>query len=98
MAIIGDTIRVTALFKDWTGAAVNPINPVLKVYELESKEPKETIPLQEPHRIDTGTYQVDYTIPDGHGYLVLEVSGEAGGMPQVTRVIVNRYWAPPREG
>ena len=98
MAIIGDTVRVKAVFQDWTGAAVDPVDPVLTVYELDKKEPLETIPLTAEHKVDVGTYKYDYVIPDGFGYIVFEMSGTVGGMPQVTRIREDRRWVQPKEG
>lgn len=99
MVVIGDTIRIKATFKDWAGRDIDPDEPRFRAYNMDDKQtPVVDYDLQSQNRVGVGIFEIDYTVPDGNGFLVLEISGMVGGMPQVTRVCVERCWVEPRKG
>lgn len=91
MAIIGDTIRVEADFCDWQDNPVDLTDISITVYDKD-KSQIETITTNIDNP-SVGTYQYDYTIPDGDGYIAVEFRGLLGGKPKVIRKKVAREWA-----
>ena len=91
MALIGNTIRITAEFVTWAGSKADAENPILNIYDNYAKNLLESIPLDN-HKIDIGTYEYDYVIPEGIGYIYFEIIGNVEGMPEVARIREERVW------
>lgn len=88
--IIGNTVRITHTFMSWGGTPVDAQTPTVKVYAGKVQgEPLDTIV---PDKIETGTYQVEYTVPAGIYDLIFEFSGTAEGTPEVTRISMPRTY------
>ena len=90
MALIGNTIRITAEFVTWAGSKADAEKPKLTVYQ--GLTPIETIELTEENHIGVGRYQVDYIIPEGRSALVFELKGLVEGMPEIARIEEKRIW------
>jgi hypothetical protein len=88
--IIGNTVRITHTYMSWAGVPVDVETPAVKVYAGKVHgEPLATIV---PEKIETGKYQIDYTVPAGIYDLIFEFSGTAEGLPEVTRISMPRSY------
>lgn len=87
----GNTIRITATFKDWNGTAVDPSNVKFIVYDANFIK-KDEWTIGPSNRIDTGTYSYDY-IPAQIGTFFIEWYCEIDGLPSLKRekLEVRRY-------
>lgn len=91
MALIGNSIKISFTFKTDEGVLIDPISPVVTIYELANVV-LETIPLIESHHIGTGLYELIYKIPDGKSSIVLEVTGSVDGIDRTQRIVIDRTW------
>ncbi len=89
MALIGNTVRLKAEFKDFNGEYVSPENVILRIYDGYRKQIGEDIPVSP---IAVGKYQYDYVIPDVVGTLYFEYVGTIGGLPILGRAAVDKKW------
>jgi hypothetical protein len=89
MALIGNTVRLKAEFRDFNGEHVSPENVTLRIYDGSKKQVGEDIPVL-PN--DVGTYQYDYVIPDVIGPLYFEFVGTIEGLPILGRATIDERW------
>ena len=73
----GDTVRLSAVFKDWAGDLVNPDNVRVKIYDARQQEVTSAY-LGEQNRSSLGHYFWFYT-PQIEGFFIYEFSGELDG-------------------
>ena len=83
---------MVAKFYSWDGEPINLDNGVesVKIYNKEREVVDEIT--DNILKIDTGEYEVSYTIPDGFGYLVYEFKGKIGGKVVTRRTRLPRVW------
>lgn len=83
MALIGNTIRITAIFEnpDVPGEYVDPTNITLKVYEDRTQTLIDEVSIDASYKVSAGIYKINYVVPDGERALVLEVKGYVNGFP-----------------
>ena len=79
MAIIDNTIKLTAEFKTFDDEYANPTDITLVIYDKNRKQVGVTIDIGACHNVSTGIYQYFYTIPVGYSELVYEFSGSLEG-------------------
>lgn len=91
LPLIGDTIRLKVTFADFTGAAVDPTDIKLKIYD-SGRTLLETITIDASCKVAAGQYQYDYTVPTGVGNLVYEFAGTYGNKPILGRAVLDRGW------
>ena len=90
MSLIGNTVRLKAEFKDFSGEHVSPDNVKLRIYDGYKKQVGEDIPVSP---IDVGKYQYEYVIPgDVIGPLYFEFVGTIGGLPVLGRATIDKRW------
>ena len=82
----GNTIRLEAIFTDFSGTATNPDIVKFILYDYAHNKISE-ITLGTNNRLSTGIYYADYTIPtDSSGKtFYYEFYGEIGGKPSLSR-------------
>ena len=73
--IQGNTIRLRREFVDFSGAAYDPTNASLKLYDTQKVQIGETIAVGAEHKVATGVYEVEVTLPMGYDMIIYEFSG-----------------------
>lgn len=91
MALINDTIRLKVYFKSFEGAAVDPNNITLTIYD-NGQQQLETIDIDDTNKLNVGVYFYDYIIPSGEGDIYIEFSGLVNDKPILTRKLLKRSW------
>jgi hypothetical protein len=92
MALIGDTVRLTAKFKKFDGTLDDPTDITLKVYD-GNLQILSTINIESGNKVATGEYKYDYTIPDVKtNILFYEFSGTLEGSTIVGRDSISIKW------
>jgi hypothetical protein len=91
MAVIGSSAKISINFETDNGTAVDPVNPVVTVYE-NTNVVLETIILTESNKITVGQYELIYKIPDGKSGLVFEIKCTIDNIDRVSRTIIQRNW------
>jgi hypothetical protein len=86
MAINGDTVRLTATFKNFADTLVDPTSITVKFYDQSKTQIGTTI--TEVVKDDVGVYHYDYTIPDGYKKIYYEWTGMIDDKPSVERDII----------
>ena len=77
---IGDTVRFTVEFKDFSSVYADPTNIILKIYDKHRRQVGSNISITESHKISTGNYSYDYTVPSNvDEYIIYEISGTLEG-------------------
>lgn len=92
MPIMGDTVRLNAVFYDFNGALVDPTTIIVQIYDNEKEPLGEPITLGPEARDSAGTYHYDYTIPEGYKKLYYEFKGMLQGQPSVERAEMKVTW------
>lgn len=88
MAIVGDTVKLKAEFKDFDGTLTSPDDVKLIVYDWN----KEIIEEYTVSPVEEGKYEQAYTIKDT-GAAYFEFSGQIDGYPVARRCYFERRWA-----
>lgn len=88
MAINGDTVRLTATFKNFADALTDPTAITVKFYDQSKAQIGATITDGDIVKDSTGVYHYDYTIPDGYKKIYYEFCGTIDGKPSVERDII----------
>jgi len=97
MPIVGDTVRLTAVFYDFSGVLIDPTTVIVQIYDSEKVELGEPIILGPEAKDSAGTYHYNYTIPEGHKKLYYEFKGMLQGQPSVGRAEMKITWLPVAE-
>ena len=87
MAISGDTVRLTATFKDFSDALVDPTSIAIKFYDPSKIQIGETVTTDIVND-SPGVYHYDYTIPTGYKKIYYEWGGTIDSKPSVERDII----------
>lgn len=87
---LGNTVRLTAVFKDWANQVVDPTLVKLKVYN-SGWALMHDYSLGIEDKLVTGEYYFDYTIPYSYRTKVLYIEwyGEIQGTPSIKRITLN---------
>lgn len=92
---VGDTIRVRAVFRDWTaeggplGAAVTATDVKVNLYHADQAElASDLVPVNE----GVGTYYYDWTLPLEAGSYFIEFTGQVNGKTQLSRRKIKTKW------
>ena len=88
MAISGDTVRLTAIFKDFSDSLVDPELIMVKFYDAQKVQLGEPIFGEEIVKDAPGVYHYDYIVPDGHRKIYYEWLGMINDKPSVERDIM----------
>lgn len=89
----GNTVRLRRTFVDFDGNAYDPTNATLKIFDAQ-RNLIETISVDTSHKVGTGVYQVDVTLPSGYDMVVYEFSGiDPRGNPDLARRAIPTPWA-----
>lgn len=92
--IQGNTIRLRRVFTDFSGAAYDPSNMALRLYDTQKVQIGETIAVGAGHKVATGVYEVEVTLPMGHDMIVYEFAGtDPRGKADVERKPMETPWA-----
>ena len=92
MAIVGNTVRLTAEFKTFNDVYSNPTDITLKIYNKRNIQVGDTISITAEHKTSTGIYSYDYTIPSGNDELIYEFSGMLEGTAILGRSAIVVGW------
>lgn len=92
MAIMGNTIKLRAEFRDYDGELYDPSTVTLKIYNTNRNQLGSTVTVTDNDRVDVGIYECEYTVPIGSGNLTYEFEGITGSMPVVGRGTIIRSW------
>ena len=93
-AIQGNTITLRREFVDFSGAAYDPTNATLKLYDTQKVQIGETITVGAEHKVATGVYEVEVTLPMGYDMIIYEFSGtDPRGKADVERKAIETPWA-----
>ena len=91
--IQGNTIRLRREFVDFSGAAYDPTNASLKLYDTQKQQSGETVTVGAEHKVATGVYEVEVTLPIGHDMMICEFSGtDPRGKADVERKAIQTPW------
>lgn len=90
MAQAGNSVRLSATFKDFAGVLTDPTGTItFKVFDLKQNQIGSTVNLSGGNHPSTGVYRYDYTIPLGTvRNVIYEFAGLIGGLPAVTRKVL----------
>ena len=92
--IQGNTIRLRREFVDFSGAAYDPTNATLKLYDTQKQQIGETITVAAGHKVASGVYEVEVTLPMGHDMIIYEFAGtDPRGKADVERKAIPTPWA-----
>lgn len=90
----GDTVRLRAVFADWSSTRMDPSDITLTVYAPSRERIGDPIPIGPEHRVSEGVYECDYTLPIGYDMLTFEFRGlDAEGHPILSRQSMTPIWA-----
>lgn len=92
MPVIGDTVRLTAVFRDFNDDLVDPTTVVVQMYDNDKVALGVPVTLDSSHRLSAGTYFYDYTIPTGYKKLYYEFKGTSQDLPSVARGEIQITW------
>lgn len=92
MALGGNTVRLTAEFKTFEDVYADPTSITLKIYTRYHEQVGSTISIISTHKISTGIYKYDYTIPLGYNELSYEFSGTLEGSVVLGRSEIDVTW------
>ena len=93
-AIQGNTIALRREFVDFSGAAYDPTNATLKLYDTQKQQIGKTIAVGVEHQVSPGIYEVEVALPVGHDIIIYEFSGtDLRGNPDVVRRSLLTPWA-----
>lgn len=79
----GNTVRLTALFKDWEGEPIDPDAVKVIIYDRKWQKLHDD-DLGPGHHLDTGSYFYDY-VPEQTGTYYVEWQGRIEGLPSLHR-------------
>jgi hypothetical protein len=88
MALVGNTVRLIATFKDFDGVATDAANIAITVTDMTGVV--EELTMTGDNKQLDGTYTTTYTIPEGVGPLKIEIRGDVEGLPEVNHIKVCR--------
>lgn len=92
--IQGNTIRLRRVFTDFDGAAYDPTDITLKLYDTQKVQIGETITVGAGNKVATGVYEVDIALPMGRDIIIYEFGGtDPRGNPDVDRRPLLTPWA-----
>jgi len=92
MALIDNTIKLTAEFKTFDAEYRDPTSITLIIYNKNRRQVGETIDITVDDKVSTGIYQYYYTIPTGYTDLVYEFSGILEGTTVTGRSSIVCDW------
>ena len=94
MVTIGNTVRITATYRDWDGDPADPVTAKFTIYSGERATKEEVDLDMVADRVGVGVYRRFYTVTGaGPGPLHIEAQGvDSDGRPIVGRVQVSRSW------
>lgn len=93
MALIGNTVRIYAEFRDWSKALGDPTELTLTFYDRR-RNVLSTVPAASIVKDELGKYHYDYTIPDtASPVIVYEFKGKLSATPIVTRGEIPVRWS-----
>ena len=93
-ATIGDTVRLTASFKDWDGKYSDPDDVKIIIYDQNKTEIFSDAAL----KLETGIYYYDYTIELDVSYpLAFAFVGVLAGKPILGRAFLPVEWTSELE-
>lgn len=91
VSVIGNTVRLSATFRDFDGELVDPGQVVVKVWDGRKSVIEEGFAKREGE----GFYTYLYTVPDTNtvkGPITYGFSGELGDKPIKNRATLSRNW------
>lgn len=88
MALVGNTVRLIAIFKDFDGVVTDAANIAITVTDMSGVV--EELTMTGDNKQEDGTYAITYTIPQGFGPLKIEIKGDVDGLPEVNYIKVDR--------
>lgn len=88
MALVGNTVRLIATFRDFEETVVSASNITVVVTDMTGFV--EELTMTEANKQEDGTYAITYTIPEGIGPLKIEVYGEVDQLPEVNHIKILR--------
>jgi hypothetical protein len=95
MALVGNTVRLTAKFYDFNNALADPAGIVatLKFYDSKKNQIGVTVNLTVANKVSTGIMRYDYTIPNTTSpFIIYEFSGTVDGVPSLDRGSIPVRW------
>lgn len=95
LALMGDTIKIRGTFKTFAGAAADPTDIVLKVFDERREQIGTDIAINEDHKTALGVYEYLYEIPylrTDSIDLYFEMSGTLEGTTVLERAKVTVYY------
>ena len=88
--LMGDTIKLSAEFKSFSGVTVDPENITVKFMTGKGQQIGEIIPLNvSNHRVSAGIYIYEYVVPSEPNTIIYEFKGFVDGKPIVGRSVLN---------
>lgn len=88
MATSGDTVRLTATFKNFADALTDPTEITVKFYDQSKVQIGSTVTLDASNKDSTGVYHYDYIVPSGYKKIYYEFCGIIDDYPSVERDII----------
>jgi hypothetical protein len=93
MAVIGNTIKLRAEFKDYEGNLCDPDSVELRILDNMKRQLGDTMIVSTIYRVSTGIYEYPFVVPDGAGQLTYEFRGTIEGNPAIGRGTITRTWS-----
>lgn len=95
MALVGNTVRLTAKFYNFNNALSDPagILATLKFYDSKKNQIGATVNLTVANKISTGIMQYDYNIPNTTSpFIIYEFSGTVDAVISLDRGSIPIRW------
>lgn len=87
--IIGNTVRCTIIFSDFTGEKVDPALVKFITYDKNYNMINE-VSIGTENKTATGEYFYDFVVPDKEGIMYYEWYGEIDGKPSISRQQISK--------
>lgn len=95
MALVGNTVRLTASFYNFAGVLTDPTGGsiVVKFYDSKMVQIGATVPLSLANQTSAGVYKYEYTIPvTTSPTIIYEFSGTVDGVTSLNRGVIPVRW------
>jgi len=93
MPLIGDTIKLHVEFRTFAGVLADPTAITLNIYDSSRKLVTGPIAITSDYKVDVGTYEYPYVMPEGYSSLYYEFIGDPESLPAVHRGMIAVSWA-----
>lgn len=92
--IQGDTVKLKASFRDWSGALEDRASVSVKIYNAGGTQVGATITGADVVRESAGVYYTLYTLPAGYSTIIYEFSGlDSAGKIHLSRATLGPIFA-----